>query len=310
MKILFTADLHGLEAAFVDFAHILQIGNFKCGVIAGDLIDDGLTHDEFIELLSVAEDDLLSELPGADETLDEMMQREIKKLHDPKGFFMQALAIKERRFKEILFTAKKPIFIIRGNHDLTDWSSESNIHNIHWRKVNFQGFNFVGYHHTEFSRTQEQQRKDFETLEKYIDDKTIFITHIPAFGVLDRQNHDDPSWSLGSRALSELIHRNKPLVHIHGHVHQASGNKGFSFNASYPQKRQFLYLDLNNMDSRGWIDPCIKPTPELRRHESGHVTVHGPAWYDMPIQIIEKYIRMAEQEEYENMVSKLKEGKS
>ena len=227
------------------------------------------------------------------------MHREITKLHDPNGIFMRTLAIKEKRIKLILHSAKKPIFIIRGNHDQTHWQSESNIHNIHWTKLNFNRFNFIGYQHSEFSRTQEQQRKDFEHLKTFIDNRTVLVSHIPAFGILDRTGHD-PSWSLGSKALRDLLGHNKPLVHIHGHVHQASGHKDASFNASFPVKRQFLCLDLDNLHRLEWIDPKVKPKPRLYRHESGQVSVHGPFWYDMPTVVIEKYIRMAEKEELEN----------
>lgn len=269
MRILFTSDLHSMELAFVHFANILRTQNFDCGIIAGDLLEDNVTPHEFIELLGVTEDDLIPELPGADETLEEALQRGIEELHNPEGNYLRALNIKEQRFRDILYTARKPLFIIQGNHDLTEWKSGSNIYNIHWKRITFGKYNFVGYHYTEFSRNQDQQRKDFAILQKYIDEKTNLVTHIPAYGILDKTGHD-PSWSLGSRALSDFIQESRPMLHLHGHVHRTAGYTENSVNGSYPNLRKFFSINVGT----GKITtiapfPESEPTIEWHRRRVG-----------------------------------------
>lgn len=230
MKILFTADLHGQEALFIKFATLLQNQEFDAGVIAGDLIDDNINVYEIRELLNISEEDLIPELPGADETLEEALEHGMKELQNPDGNYMRALRAKEQRIREILYKAEKPIFIVRGNHDLTEWESDRNIYNIHWKKIHFGGYSFVGYQYTEFIRTQDEQRKDFETLSKHIDERTLLVTHIPAFGVLE-----------------ELIHDTNPWLHLHGHIHrpeQLIGNQGISINGAYPYLNRFYGINV------------------------------------------------------------------
>jgi Icc-related predicted phosphoesterase len=239
LKILFTSDLHGKTDAFEDFLQILDSVNYDCGVIAGDLLDDGVTKEEAMDLLGIVEDDLLPELAYADESYEETLQRQIEELHKPTSYLMQTLTVKERALKELLSRTRKPIFVIKGNHDMTDWASYKNIHNIHGRKVSFRGYSFIGYQFTEFERTEEKQRACFQQMRKHIDPRTILVTHIAAKGTLD---HSIPGYCNGSRALRELLQQTKPLLHLHGHIHERFGWEGRSVNGAYPSERRFIRI--------------------------------------------------------------------
>ena len=149
MKILYTADLHSNEEAFRQFVRILDTDDYDCGVIAGDLMEDNVTKEEAIELLGITEDDLLPELSSVDETCVEAMERQLRDLYKSTSHYMQVLQIKEQQLKAILTGTKKPIFIVKGNHDKTEWQSYKNVRNIHGKKVFFRGYNFIGYQHTE-----------------------------------------------------------------------------------------------------------------------------------------------------------------
>ena len=241
MKILFTSDLHGKIEAFESFTKALDSDDFDCGVIAGDLLDDGATNEEVMSLLGVTEDDLLPEFAFASETYEESLERQIKELHKPTSYLMRTLKIKEQQLKDILSKTRKPIFIVKGNHDMTDWSSYKNIRNIHGRKVSFRGYSFIGYHYTEFERTQGKQRADFQQIKNHIDNKTILVTHIAAKGVLD---YSTENYSDGSDALRELLQQTKPALHLHGHIHGRFGWEGRLVNGAYPCKQKFISINI------------------------------------------------------------------
>jgi len=46
MRILFTSDLHGRLTDIEKFANILKLEKYDIGVIAGDIIDDGIPNNE------------------------------------------------------------------------------------------------------------------------------------------------------------------------------------------------------------------------------------------------------------------------
>ena len=242
MKILFTADLHSSLEAFRQFVRVLDTDDYDCGIIAGDLMDDGVTTEDMVRLLHLDDDDLLPELAPAEETYEETLNRQVKELNKPTSNFMKSLSIRERELKEILTVTKKPIFVIKGNHDKTLWKSHGNIRNLHGKKVRFKGYFLIGYQYTEFERTEAEQQRDFQALKRHVNERTILVTHIPAKGTLDNSKE---SYSYGSIALSELVKEKKPRLHLHGHVHGRFGWEGHSVNGAYPKERAFLSIDVD-----------------------------------------------------------------
>ena len=235
MKILFTSDTHGNELAIGKFAEVLRDDfSYDCGIIAGDILDDHLPIYARRELLGFVEDSI-PELHGVDEnTAKEVLIPPVINLETYESL-VRALYVYEERTRSILANVKKPIFLLCGNHDLTTWETRDNIYNIHSKRINFQEFNFVGYQYTEFDRSDEKQLADFQILRKYIDKNTILVTHSPTYGILDY----DGVQHIGSKPLCELIKETQPRLHLHGHIHQASGHKGRTINGSWQDERVF-----------------------------------------------------------------------
>lgn len=244
MKILFTSDLHGNLDAINDFAQKLK--DYDLGIIAGDIIDDGMPDNEMQEMsisAGLTPDDFIPELPDADDSLEEAVVKAMERIYSPDSPWMIVLNEKENKIKHILNKAGKPIFLISGNHDLTAWKSEGNIVNIHEKKIKFKGLNFVGYKWTSLHRYEEDHKNDIKKLKKKVGKKTIFVSHTPAAGVLDGGfGHN------GSKDIKNMIDKKKPLFHLHGHVHSTWGVEGNTVNGSYPELKKFYSIDTESKD--------------------------------------------------------------
>lgn len=262
MKILFTSDLHEDMGAFKRFVRILNALDFDygydCGVIAGDLIDETPTMpkiDHTTDPLPI--NDSIPELPGADEDDDNSFSDDLlvvdrdekfdllRRLYNPEGATRKLLRRKEKAFKDILGQSFKPIFLIPGNHDKTEWDDYNNVYNIHGRKFRYMDYNFVGYRYAAlFDKFEEEISADMEILKDLVDSKTIFVTHNPARGILD--------YGQGSSSIRKLVQERKPLYHLFGHVHGGFGWEDNlmdgvsvgSVNGAYPMKRKFVGINL------------------------------------------------------------------
>lgn len=128
-----------------------------------------------------------------------------------------------------LLSFGKPVFCVPGNHDpydTLDLLDEYNV-NIHGRVKKFRGLEFVGFggaatpFNTKFEPTEEEIK---ETLEKRVNDikgKFILVTHNPPFGTnLDKTETGE---HVGSKTIREFIEKNKPLLAISAHIHEAGG---------------------------------------------------------------------------------------
>jgi Icc-related predicted phosphoesterase len=266
VRILFTSDTHGYELVLNRFADMLRDGPCDCGVIAGDILDDNLPGHARMELLGLTADDLIPELPAADDDRsDATPEIEPIDIHS-QDTLIQASYVLEERIRAVLARARKPIFVVRGNHDLTTWETRDNIYNIHWKRATFRDFNLVGYHHTEFSRTPEQLRSDCQALRKYIDRNAILVTHSPAYGTLD----DTLTDHLGREALRDLIEETQPRLHLFGHVHRESGYAGRSVNGSWSYKNVFYSISVETRKVEDVIAfPGREPVIEYARRVVG-----------------------------------------
>jgi len=252
MKILFTADLHGLTSAFHHFAEMLAEGDFEAGVIAGDILDDGIPDQEMEEVYAATDltpDDFLPELPDADDNVLEALDKAIEHVHDPDSPWIQALQFKEQKVRDILSRAGKPIFIIPGNHDLTGWQDGGNIFNIHDRRMTLGRYNLVGYRWTDLRRSMEDRIEDLQRLQHLVDRRTILVTHNAPLGILDDVSN---SAHLGSPYIKKLVRRRHPRLHLFGHIHRSFGHRGKFINGAYPRSRQFVSIDVDRKKIR-WI---------------------------------------------------------
>ncbi len=241
MKILFTADLHENIQAYNKYVSILDNNDYDIGIIAGDLMEDYVSKEEILKRFNLFPDDLLEELPSADESFVEIMKKAIKKIYDPQGYQMRALKIRETSLKRILGSTNKPILIIKGNHDKTEWTSWKNIYNIHWKKIKIGKYIFVGYCYTNFDKSPYDLEKDYQKLKHTINENTILVTHAPAYGILDEY--------MGNKDLRNLIDAKKPKYHLFGHIHNGFGFENNSINGTYPKEKKFISINTETGDN-------------------------------------------------------------
>jgi Icc-related predicted phosphoesterase len=238
VRIIFSSDLHGLFPVFRLFAEALASGPNDVGVLAGDILDDLRLPDGFlIESLGIDPDDLLDDLPAEDDPCpwETMMGRQSEL--NAKG-----LLILEKRGIDILSRARKPVLIVPGNHDQTPWADSGPVLNIHGRRVELDGWNFVGYRGTISPMLSDEDiGAELVAIRPLVDSRTILVTHNPPRSVLDRC--DRPN--LGSESIRRLVSEREPAWHLFGHIHQAFGRKGNSVNGSYPLFRAFYDIDVD-----------------------------------------------------------------
>ena len=248
MRVLLTADTHGLVPAIARFADMLREGGYDCGIIAGDILDDGFRPEEMQEAIDETDleaDDFLTELPFADESFDEYADRQLEALHDATKPFIRTLGHIEQKFKRILHGAGKPVYLIAGNHDLTSWEDEDGITNIHDRRVELGTLNLVGYRWTSLDRRPDDHLRDIRRLRRLVDRRTLLVTHAPPRGILDSEvREDNVYFQYGSEPIERMVRRRKPLLHVFGHVHSRFGHSDRFINASFPASRQFVDIDI------------------------------------------------------------------
>lgn len=240
MKILFTSDLHSDIKAFQQFASLLD-QYFDIGVISGDLLEDSITLSEMKDRLSLEDDDLLEELYDPDDTIEDLDQRVRDYKADPNSLLSQTLQVKEDEYRNILSQTSKPVIVIPGNHDRSKWKTGGNIINVNLSRFEFCGFNFVGFKYTSLETSEADEMNLLENIHDMIDDKTILVTHAPAFGILDQNRH---GISIGSKNIGNLIQEKNIKLHLFGHVHESFGNHNKHINGAYQKSNQFVSIEL------------------------------------------------------------------
>jgi Icc-related predicted phosphoesterase len=135
----------------------------------------------------------------------------------------------------ILQSSNVPVLYIMGNDDNVALEcSDALIRPIHGERVAIGEYNFVGYQYTPpfvgdvFVKTDEETAVDLLALESLVDDHTVFVTHAPALGSLDRCFDEN----VGSSPIAEFLRRRPVLAHIHGHIHGEFGRDGNHFNVA------------------------------------------------------------------------------
>lgn len=196
-----------LKRLFIRFSELLKTDNYDMGILSGDLMT-----------------------------------------------YTPDLAKTEREIKYMLDQVRKPIFFIMGNDDGIlgyNWTDTEYLKNIDLRKVEYKEYSFVGYQYTNpyvggpFEKTEKKQLEDLPRLQELIDEETIFVSHGPAYGILDKTHVEI---SVGSKMLRRLVDQKKPYLHLFGHIHQSFGVKGNSINGAYPYNRKMVSIDLDNLN--------------------------------------------------------------
>jgi len=154
----------------------------------------------------------------------------------------------------LLSALELPVLYIMGNDDMVDLNPPVGpIRSVHNTRLELQGFNVVGY---QFSlpfmggiheKPEAEIRADVEQIESLIDERTIFVTHSPAHGILDLGILDRHA---GSPSIGDVIDRRNPLAHIHGHIHSQFGRSGRHFNVAAADHGRLSMIDVPSLAYR------------------------------------------------------------
>jgi len=151
---------------------------------------------------------------------------------------------------KILRRSNAPVLYIMGNDDNVGLEYRDElIMPLHGRRVEFDGYNFVGYQYTPpfagetFVKEDSEIAADLYPLGGGVDEGTILVTHTPAYGSLDLCN----TGNVGSRALADFLARKPVLAHIHGHIHHRFGRDGNHFNVAAAGICRAVLIDLPSL---------------------------------------------------------------
>jgi len=154
---------------------------------------------------------------------------------------------------------KLPFFGVLGNSDtvptkiaprlgMEPVNFEENMTTLHNKVIEFKGFQLIGYQGRvkyrdeniveapELMFDENVAAADLDALFAKVDpDRTIFVTHVPPHGILDKVN---PEWveygvatygekakngNIGSTAFKTIVEKHQPLLHTYGHIHERPG---------------------------------------------------------------------------------------
>jgi len=153
-----------------------------------------------------------------------------------------------RRIISLLQRVPVPVLYLMGNDDWIslDYEDEQ-VRPLHGKRLVFGGYGFAGYQYSLpfvggiHEKPEHEIEKDLRPLEALLDERTVFVTHSPAFGTLDRVYGGGHA---GSRSLAALLDRKHVLAHIHGHIHESFGRQGRHFNVASAGVRRAVLIEL------------------------------------------------------------------
>lgn len=144
-----------------------------------------------------------------------------------------------------------PIFFIMGNDDHIQLESENEkLRSVHGRRLELGIYGIAGYQYSPpfmggcHEKPEDEIEADLRKIEPLLNENTIFVTHTPAYGFVDRIYS---GYHVGSRALADLLERIDVACHIHGHIHHSFGRKGNHFNVAAGARRRAIIIDLPSL---------------------------------------------------------------
>jgi Icc-related predicted phosphoesterase len=151
----------------------------------------------------------------------------------------------------LLQTVPAPVFFIMGNDDHIELEPvNEKIRSVHEKRIDFGTYGVAGYQYSPpfvgscHEKPEEKIAVDLRQIEPLLDETTIFVTHTPAFGYVDRIYSGD---QVGSSALAGLLGRKRVLCHIHGHIHNSYGYEGNHFNVACGGRRRAMIIDVPSL---------------------------------------------------------------
>jgi Icc-related predicted phosphoesterase len=156
-----------------------------------------------------------------------------------------------RALVPLLDGAGVPVLYLMGNDDLVELNPTSErIQSVHGKRVQVGRFAFAGYQYSLpwmggiFEKPESGIDSDLDGLARYVDSETIFVSHSPAFGILDGPHR------IGSRALLRFLGSTGFRAHIHGHSHAGFGRYENHFNVASAGHHRAMVIDLETLDHR------------------------------------------------------------
>jgi len=96
-----------------------------------------------------------------------------------------------------------------------------------------------------FEKPDTDIRIDLADLSDSLGPETVFVSHSPAWGVLDPGIGDA---HIGSNSLREFLDANQFRAHVHGHSHAGFGRQGNHFNVASAARMRSMIIDLETME--------------------------------------------------------------
>lgn len=152
---------------------------------------------------------------------------------------------------QILRRANIPTFYIMGNDDWVELDSPGlEVQSIHGRRVELGSFNLVGYQFSlpfmggVFEQPEEEIAADLASLQALMNSDTVFVTHSPAYGILDLGILDRHA---GSQSILNAVCGRGVRTHIHGHIHRCFGCHEHHFNVAADGIKRAMIIDLETL---------------------------------------------------------------
>lgn len=144
----------------------------------------------------------------------------------PEGF--SQLDVAEMIVQKLL-SLGKPVLCIPGNHEpyeILDVFDEYDV-NLHERVRKVKDFEFIGFggaatpFNTKFEPTEEEIKRALEAKVRDVKGRLILVVHNPPFGTdLDKTETGE---HVGSKAVRGFIEKERPMLAISAHIHEAGG---------------------------------------------------------------------------------------
>jgi Icc-related predicted phosphoesterase len=151
----------------------------------------------------------------------------------------------------LLQTIPVPVLFIMGNDDHIELKPEDDkVRPVHGRRLEFSTYGIAGYQFSPpfvggcHEKPDDGIAADLCRIEPLLDETTIFVTHTPAFGYVDRIYS---GYHVGSHAIAALLERRNLLCHIHGHIHHSFGHAGNHFNVACGGTRRAMIIEVPSL---------------------------------------------------------------
>lgn len=243
MKIFVTADIHGNKALIYLIREVLKKENIDALIIAGDIAPKGFCqlyenglgygiHSAFS--LKNREKILKGNEHQIKTKLDLLGFVEISKDNYNLSVIKSKQKEKLSEICKLLKTVDIPVYMLIGNDDRVpdgDWDSvldDYGILNLNSRFHSLENMKITGFQYvlptpwnTNNELPEDELAKKLRNIEGEVDRKTIFVTHGPPKGILDRVAN---GFHVGADSILCLVKKKQPIFHVFGHVHEAFGN--------------------------------------------------------------------------------------